>query len=103
MQVGFRHWSSRLPFYYGWLIVGIAFVTMAMYRPKWRMPKLSAFRAGRPDKASRHAFLPTHMLRITAVQRVPWVTARSHDQPPLQVSGLGGRSAVGVRGVERPN
>src|SRR5512145_708005 len=30
MQVGFRHWSSRLPFYYGWLIVGIAFVTMAI-------------------------------------------------------------------------
>src|SRR5919204_4532428 len=25
-----RHWSSRLPFYYGWLIVGIAFVTMAV-------------------------------------------------------------------------
>jgi MFS family permease len=23
------HWSSRLPFYYGWVIVGIAFVTMA--------------------------------------------------------------------------
>ena len=30
MQVGSRHWSSRLPFYYGWLIVGIAFVTMAI-------------------------------------------------------------------------
>src|SRR5215475_553818 len=25
-----RHWSRRLPFYYGWLIVGIAFVTMAI-------------------------------------------------------------------------
>src|SRR5262245_26974266 len=25
-----RHWASRLPFYYGWLIVGIAFVTMAI-------------------------------------------------------------------------
>jgi MFS family permease len=24
------HWSLRLPFYYGWLIVGIAFVTMAI-------------------------------------------------------------------------
>jgi MFS family permease len=24
------HWSSRLPFYYGWVIVGIAFVTMAI-------------------------------------------------------------------------
>ena len=24
------HWSSRLPFYYGWLIVGIAFVTMGV-------------------------------------------------------------------------
>ncbi len=24
------HWSSRLPFYYGWIIVGIAFVTMAI-------------------------------------------------------------------------
>jgi MFS family permease len=23
-------WSSRLPFYYGWLIVGIAFLTMAI-------------------------------------------------------------------------
>jgi MFS family permease len=30
MQVGAQHWSSRLPFYYGWLIVGIAFVTMAI-------------------------------------------------------------------------
>ena len=30
MQGGSRHWSSRLPFYYGWLIVGIAFVTMAI-------------------------------------------------------------------------
>ena len=25
-----RHWSSRLPFYYGWLIVGAAFVTMGI-------------------------------------------------------------------------
>lgn len=24
------HWSTRLPFYYGWLIVGIAFVTLAI-------------------------------------------------------------------------
>jgi MFS family permease len=24
------HWSLRLPFYYGWLIVGVAFVTMAI-------------------------------------------------------------------------
>jgi MFS family permease len=24
------HWSSRLPFYYGWVIVGVAFVTMAI-------------------------------------------------------------------------
>ena len=30
VQLGPRHWSSRLPFYYGWLIVGIAFVTMAI-------------------------------------------------------------------------
>jgi MFS family permease len=30
MQGSARHWSSRLPFYYGWLIVGIAFVTMAI-------------------------------------------------------------------------
>jgi MFS family permease len=30
MQVGPQHWSSRLPFYYGWLIVSIAFVTMAI-------------------------------------------------------------------------
>src|SRR5919197_4664294 len=30
MQSGSRHWSSRLPFYYGWLIIGIAFVTMAI-------------------------------------------------------------------------
>ena len=27
---GSNHWSSRLPFYYGWLIIGIAFVTMAV-------------------------------------------------------------------------
>ena len=25
-----RHWQQRLPFYYGWLIIGIAFVTMAI-------------------------------------------------------------------------
>ena len=25
-----HHWSQRLPFYYGWLIVGIAFVTMGI-------------------------------------------------------------------------
>jgi len=25
-----KHWSARLPFYYGWLIIGIAFVTMAI-------------------------------------------------------------------------
>jgi MFS family permease len=30
MRGGLQHWSSRLPFYYGWLIVGIAFVTMAI-------------------------------------------------------------------------
>jgi MFS family permease len=30
MQSPIGHWSSRLPFYYGWLIVGIAFVTMAI-------------------------------------------------------------------------
>lgn len=29
-KVASRHWSSRLPFYYGWLIIGIAFVTMAI-------------------------------------------------------------------------
>jgi len=27
---GVHHWSARLPFYYGWLIVGVAFVTMAI-------------------------------------------------------------------------
>jgi MFS family permease len=25
-----RHWQARLPFYYGWAIIGIAFVTMAI-------------------------------------------------------------------------
>ena len=25
-----RHWSSRLPFYYGWLVISIAFVTMGI-------------------------------------------------------------------------
>jgi len=30
MKAATSHWSSRLPFYYGWLIVGIAFVTMAI-------------------------------------------------------------------------
>jgi len=30
MQDFSRHWSHRLPFYYGWLIIGIAFVTMAI-------------------------------------------------------------------------
>jgi MFS family permease len=29
-QGGSRHWSLYLPFYYGWLIIGIAFVTMAI-------------------------------------------------------------------------
>jgi MFS family permease len=30
MTIASHHWASRLPFYYGWLIVGIAFVTMAI-------------------------------------------------------------------------
>jgi MFS family permease len=30
MRSGSHHWSVRLPFYYGWLIVGVAFVTMAI-------------------------------------------------------------------------
>src|SRR5437660_12909361 len=30
MKDGQDRWSSRLPFYYGWLIVGIAFVTMGI-------------------------------------------------------------------------
>ena len=30
MQKTQRHWSQHLPFYYGWLIVGIAFVTMGI-------------------------------------------------------------------------
>jgi MFS family permease len=30
VKEGAHRWSSRLPFYYGWLIVGIAFVTMAI-------------------------------------------------------------------------
>jgi MFS family permease len=30
MQDRRPHWPSRLPFYYGWVIVGIAFVTMAV-------------------------------------------------------------------------
>src|SRR5262245_21296723 len=25
-----RHWSARLPFFYGWLIIAVAFVTMAI-------------------------------------------------------------------------
>src|SRR5262247_2959943 len=24
------HWPQRLPFYYGWVIIGVAFVTMAV-------------------------------------------------------------------------
>jgi MFS family permease len=30
MRSSSSHWSVRLPFYYGWLIVGVAFVTMAI-------------------------------------------------------------------------
>jgi hypothetical protein len=30
MQQVSKHWSARLPFYYGWLIIAIAFVTMAI-------------------------------------------------------------------------
>jgi len=30
MQVTSRHWSWHLPFYFGWLIVAVAFVTMAI-------------------------------------------------------------------------
>src|SRR4249920_2956708 len=30
MTTSTEHWSSRLPFYYGWVIIGIAFVTMAI-------------------------------------------------------------------------
>ena len=30
MTVAPGHWPSRLPFYYGWVIIGVAFVTMAI-------------------------------------------------------------------------
>src|SRR6516225_8269695 len=30
MKQASKHWASRLPFYYGWLIIAIAFVTMAI-------------------------------------------------------------------------
>ena len=30
MKAAPSHWPSRLPFYYGWMIIGIAFVTMAI-------------------------------------------------------------------------
>jgi len=30
MQAALRHWAARLPFYYGWVIVAVAFVTMAI-------------------------------------------------------------------------
>jgi MFS family permease len=30
MKQASKHWSARLPFYYGWLIIAIAFVTMAI-------------------------------------------------------------------------
>src|SRR5215813_40639 len=30
MQGSSRHWSSHLPFYFGWLIVAVAFATMAI-------------------------------------------------------------------------
>jgi len=30
MSAAPQHWSFRLPFYYGWLVIGIAFVTMAI-------------------------------------------------------------------------
>ena len=30
MQQGPRHWSARLPFFYGWIIIAAAFVTMAI-------------------------------------------------------------------------
>ncbi|MDB5807669.1 MAG: transporter [Betaproteobacteria bacterium] len=30
MNTAPRHWSSRLPFYYGWVIIAVAFVTMAI-------------------------------------------------------------------------
>ena len=30
LQRAGRHWSSRLPFYYGWVIIAVAFVTMAI-------------------------------------------------------------------------
>ncbi len=30
MRIAPHHWASRLPFYYGWVIVAVAFVTMAI-------------------------------------------------------------------------
>jgi hypothetical protein len=30
MQQALRHWSARLPFFYGWIIIAVAFVTMAI-------------------------------------------------------------------------
>jgi hypothetical protein len=41
MKVRPRHWSSRLPFYFGRVIVGIALVTMAI--------GVTAFQAPKPD------------------------------------------------------
>jgi len=30
MEQASKHWSAWLPFYYGWIIIGVAFVTMAI-------------------------------------------------------------------------
>ena len=30
MEQAPKHWSGLLPFYYGWIIIGVAFVTMAI-------------------------------------------------------------------------
>src|SRR5690606_15017280 len=30
VEPGRRHWAAGLPFYYGWVIIGVAFVTMAI-------------------------------------------------------------------------
>jgi hypothetical protein len=44
------HWSSHLPFYYGWLIVGIVFVTMAIGVTARTALKVAAIRAPNPNR-----------------------------------------------------
>ena len=64
MEQASKHWSAWLPFYYGWIIIGVAFVTMAIGV------------TGRNPQASR-------------VSKAGWLTDRWHRMAVHDIDGSG--------------